>query len=151
MDFVSELWSSMAISGKTVVLLLAVLSIYSYAVMVERALALRWVRERSAELETDTTQGRDADFPGAGIVGPLQDWRDCPILAFRKSPTRPAKNPARGWLPSSHRRGSLGDDAVGIQRLHPRRSQGRRMLEGIAGWDTYFRAGIGAHANAQNP
>lgn len=64
MDLVSELWSSMAITGKTVVLLLAVLSIYSYAVMVERALALRWVRERSAafseELETDTTQGRDA-------------------------------------------------------------------------------------------
>lgn len=64
MDLVSELWSSMAITGKTVVLLLAVLSIYSYAVMVERALALRWVRERSAafseKLETDTTQGRDA-------------------------------------------------------------------------------------------
>jgi len=25
------------------------------------------------------------------------------------------------------------------------------MLEGIDGWDTYFRAGKGAGANAQNP
>jgi biopolymer transport protein ExbB/TolQ len=48
MELIAELWTSMAITGKTVVLLLALLSIYSYAVMVDRGLALRWTRQRSA-------------------------------------------------------------------------------------------------------
>ena len=48
MELVGELWSSMALTGKLVVLLLVALSIYSYAVMVERGLALRWTRQRSA-------------------------------------------------------------------------------------------------------
>jgi biopolymer transport protein ExbB/biopolymer transport protein TolQ len=49
----------MAITGKIVVTVLAVLSIYSYAVMVERSLALRWTRERSAAFSEnlDTEQG----------------------------------------------------------------------------------------------
>ena len=41
MDVISELWGSMAITGKVVVSVLAVMSIYSYAVMVDRFLALR--------------------------------------------------------------------------------------------------------------
>ena len=44
MDLVSELWTAMAITGKVVVVVLVALSIYSYAVMVERALALRWTQ-----------------------------------------------------------------------------------------------------------
>ena len=48
MELVSELWSSMAITGKTVVLVLIGLSIYSYAIIVDRGLALRWARQRSA-------------------------------------------------------------------------------------------------------
>ena len=49
MELVSELWSSMAITGKTVVLVLIGLSIYSYAIIVDRGLALRWARQRFAE------------------------------------------------------------------------------------------------------
>ena len=62
MDLVSELWTSMAITGKIVVTVLAALSIYSYAVMVERALALRWTRERSAAFSEnlDPEQGAES-------------------------------------------------------------------------------------------
>ena len=48
MELIGELWTSMAITGKVVVLVLVGLSIYSYAVMVDRSLALRWTRQRSA-------------------------------------------------------------------------------------------------------
>ena len=69
---------------------------------------------------------------------------------------RSRTSPPRSATPSVARLrpdGAGGDGAVGVQRLHPRRSQGdlRVMLEGIDGWDTYFRAGKGAGANAQNP
>lgn len=62
MDLVTELWTSMAITGKIVVTVLAVLSIYSYAVMVERTLALRWTRERSAAFfeNLDPEQGDES-------------------------------------------------------------------------------------------
>jgi biopolymer transport protein ExbB/TolQ len=65
MEVVSELWNAMAITGKTVVSVLAVLSIYSYAIMVDRFLALRWSQQRSAELaeqiEEATANGLDLD------------------------------------------------------------------------------------------
>ena len=48
MELIGELWTSMAITGKVVVVVLVGLSIYSYAVMVDRSLALRWTRQRSA-------------------------------------------------------------------------------------------------------
>jgi biopolymer transport protein ExbB len=48
MELIGELWTSMAITGKVVVLVLVGLSIYSYVVMVDRILALRWTRQRSA-------------------------------------------------------------------------------------------------------
>lgn len=48
MELISELWTSMAITGKVVVSVLGAMSIYSYAVMVERGLALRWTRQRSS-------------------------------------------------------------------------------------------------------
>jgi len=54
MEVISELWTAMAVSGKTVVVILAILSIYSYAVMIDRALALRWVRRRSEEFAAET-------------------------------------------------------------------------------------------------
>ena len=53
MELISELWNAMAFTGKTVVVVLAVLSIYSYAVMIDRALALRWARERSEALAAE--------------------------------------------------------------------------------------------------
>jgi len=53
MELIGELWTSMAITGKMVVLVLVVLSIYSYAVMVDRGLALRWTRQRSALFAED--------------------------------------------------------------------------------------------------
>ncbi len=53
MELISELWNAMAFTGKTVVVVLAVLSIYSYAVMIDRVLALRWARERSEALAAD--------------------------------------------------------------------------------------------------
>jgi biopolymer transport protein ExbB/TolQ len=57
MDLVSELWGSMAITGKTVVTVLICLSIYSYAVMVDRFLALRWTREHSARFAEEVEGG----------------------------------------------------------------------------------------------
>lgn len=54
MEVVTELWKAMAISGKAVVLLLVVLSIYSYGVMIDRGIVLRWVRRRSAEFAAHT-------------------------------------------------------------------------------------------------
>jgi biopolymer transport protein ExbB/biopolymer transport protein TolQ len=57
MEVVSELWNAMAFTGKTVVVILAVLSVYSYAVMVDRGLALRWARQRSARFAGDIEEG----------------------------------------------------------------------------------------------
>ena len=48
MELLGELWSSMAITGKVVVLVLGGLSVYSYGVMVDRGLALRWTRAHSS-------------------------------------------------------------------------------------------------------
>ena len=53
MELVSELWNAMAITGKLVVAILGALSVYSYAVMVDRGLALRWNQERSVALAQD--------------------------------------------------------------------------------------------------
>lgn len=69
MDLVSELWNSMAITGKTVVIILAGLSIYSYAVMVDRGLVLRWTRQRSAAFADEIEQGGLV----RGEVGVLQE------------------------------------------------------------------------------
>ncbi|NKB72373.1 MAG: flagellar motor protein MotA [Candidatus Latescibacteria bacterium] len=64
MELVGELWSSMAVTGKMVVLLLVALSIYSYAVMVERGLALRWTRQRSASF----AQGASESGLGVSVL-----------------------------------------------------------------------------------
>ena len=47
MDLIGDLWTSMAITGKTVVVVLAALSVYSYAIIVDRGLALRRTKQRS--------------------------------------------------------------------------------------------------------
>ena len=49
MELVSELWGSMAITGKMVVLILIALSIYSYVVMANRIMVLRTDGQRSGE------------------------------------------------------------------------------------------------------
>ena len=53
MELLGELWSSMAITGKGVVLVLAGLSIYSYGVMIDRGLALRWTRDDSSRFAAE--------------------------------------------------------------------------------------------------
>ena len=57
MELVGELWTSMAITGKVVVVVLVALPVYSYAVMVDRGLALRWTRQRSAGFAQDVEAG----------------------------------------------------------------------------------------------
>ncbi|MCY3736438.1 MAG: MotA/TolQ/ExbB proton channel family protein [Gemmatimonadaceae bacterium] len=61
MELLTQLWGSMAITGKVVVLVLFALSIYSYAVMVDRFLALRTDRQRSGafveEIEGESDAG----------------------------------------------------------------------------------------------
>ena len=47
----------MAFTGKAVVVILAGLSIYSYAVMVDRGLTLRWTRQRSAAFAREIEEG----------------------------------------------------------------------------------------------
>lgn len=66
MELVSELWGSMAITGKIVVLVLIALSIYSYAVMVDRILALRMNRQRSGAFADQIEGGNDPDQILAG-------------------------------------------------------------------------------------
>ena len=61
MELVGELWDSMAISGKLICLVLVALSIYSYAVMVDRIVALRWNRQRSGAFAEQVEGLRDAD------------------------------------------------------------------------------------------
>lgn len=61
MEMVSELWGSMAITGKMVVLILIALSIYSYVVMIDRILALRTNQQRSAALAEQIGGNMDAD------------------------------------------------------------------------------------------
>ncbi len=72
MELVSELWAEMALSGKTVCLLLAAFSIYSYAVMVDRFLALRWARQRSEALARRVEQA-DHDLPLESLQQVLAD------------------------------------------------------------------------------
>ncbi|HIG52378.1 MAG TPA: flagellar motor protein MotA [Candidatus Handelsmanbacteria bacterium] len=57
MELIGELWSSMAITGKSVVLILVGLSIYSYGVMVDRGLALRWTRAHSSRFAVAAAEG----------------------------------------------------------------------------------------------
>ena len=64
MNVVGELWSSMGLTGRVIVSVLALLSIYSYAVMVDRALALRWARARSAQFCSEVEK--------AGLTGDLE-------------------------------------------------------------------------------
>ena len=59
MELVSELWSSMAITGKTIVLILMALSIYSYVVMVDRIVTLRTNDQRSGEFAGKVEQIQD--------------------------------------------------------------------------------------------
>jgi biopolymer transport protein ExbB/biopolymer transport protein TolQ len=47
----------MAISGQAVVVVLVGLSVYSYAVMVDRSLALRWTQQRSARFAAEIEAG----------------------------------------------------------------------------------------------
>jgi len=62
MDVISGLWSSMAITGKIVVLVLVGMSIYSYAIMVDRGVALRRARRSSADFAADAEEGvQDVD------------------------------------------------------------------------------------------
>ncbi|MEW6754826.1 MAG: MotA/TolQ/ExbB proton channel family protein [Candidatus Latescibacterota bacterium] len=62
MDLVSEYWGQMALSGKAICSALVLLSIYSYAVMVDRGMALRWTRQRAAQFVAEVGGGgRDVD------------------------------------------------------------------------------------------
>ncbi|HJP31892.1 MAG TPA: MotA/TolQ/ExbB proton channel family protein [Candidatus Latescibacteria bacterium] len=60
MELVSELWGSMAITGKVVVLVLIALSIYSYVVMVDRFVALRTNGQGSSDLSDQLGSSTDA-------------------------------------------------------------------------------------------
>lgn len=53
---INEMWTSMAPTGKGIILLLGALSIYSIAVVVERLAALRWAA-RSSQAFADEAQG----------------------------------------------------------------------------------------------
>ena len=53
---IGEMWTSMAITGKTIIALLGMLSVYSLAVVVERFVALRW-STRSSRTFADEVEG----------------------------------------------------------------------------------------------
>jgi biopolymer transport protein ExbB/TolQ len=56
MDIISGSWSSMAITGKLVVTVLMGMSIYSYAIMVDRGVALYRARRHSADFAADAEE-----------------------------------------------------------------------------------------------
>lgn len=70
----SELWYSMAFTGKAVVVILAGLSIYSYAVMVDRGLTLRWTRQRSAVFAREIEEG-------GLMLGEVKAVQECALQA----------------------------------------------------------------------
>ena len=53
---IGEMWTSMAITGKAIIALLGLLSVYSLAVVVERFVALRW-STRSSRTFADEVEG----------------------------------------------------------------------------------------------
>lgn len=61
MELAGELWGEMAFSGKSICLILVALSVYSYAVVVDRIVALRWNRQRSGAFAEQVEGIRDAD------------------------------------------------------------------------------------------
>ena len=78
MDMVSELWGSMAITGKAVVLILAALSIYSYVVMVDRILALRKNQQRSGALAEQVDGSNDTEQIAAAARSAAEEG-DCSL------------------------------------------------------------------------
>jgi biopolymer transport protein ExbB/biopolymer transport protein TolQ len=69
MELLTQLWGSMAITGKVVVLVLFALSIYSYAVMVDRFLALRTDRQRSGAF----VEGIEGESEASHILGAARE------------------------------------------------------------------------------
>ena len=61
MDFIAGLWSSMAITGQTVVVVLIAMSIYSYAVMVDRGVELSRTRRRSADFAAEAGEAGEGN------------------------------------------------------------------------------------------
>ncbi|MBT3343314.1 MAG: flagellar motor protein MotA [Gemmatimonadetes bacterium] len=78
MEMVSELWGSMAITGKMVVLILAALSIYSYVVMVDRILVLRRNQQRSSAFAQQIEGSNDADQIAA-VARSAAEEGDCSL------------------------------------------------------------------------
>lgn len=75
MEVLSQLWGSLAITGKVVVLVLIALSIYSYAVMVDRFLALRMDRQRSGAFVDGIEGESDADQILGAARGAAEEGR----------------------------------------------------------------------------
>lgn len=59
---IGEMWTSMAITGKAIIALLGLLSVYSLAVVVERFVALRW-STRSSRTFADEVEGFTDPMP----------------------------------------------------------------------------------------
>ncbi len=65
-----EMWASMALTGKGIILLLGVLSVYSMAVVVERLAALRWSARNSRTFADETRDITDTDALHSRAVAP---------------------------------------------------------------------------------
>ena len=57
---IGEMWTSMAITGKAIIALLGLLSVYSMAVVVERFVALRWATRSSRAFVSEAAGITDA-------------------------------------------------------------------------------------------
>ena len=81
MDLIGDLWTSMAITGKTVVMVLAVLSIYSYAIVVDRGLALRKAKQQSNGF-AEAIEGRALSMePLLNEANVSEQQGSCPLAA----------------------------------------------------------------------
>lgn len=88
MDMVSELWGSMAITGKGVVVTLIALSIYSYVVMVDRIAALsadgKNTRDLADQLGSSTDAGQILNAARAAGEGGKNSLADVVVAGLQE-------------------------------------------------------------------
>jgi biopolymer transport protein ExbB len=77
---IGEMWTSMAPTGKAIIAILSVLSVYSMAVVVERLVALRWAA-RSSRAFADEVQGV-TDIGALRARATAPEYADFASLAF---------------------------------------------------------------------
>lgn len=81
MGELGQLWGSMAVTGKAIIALLGLLSVYSLAVVVERELAVRWSKARSRAFARQAVQPGHREAAALLALAEGADYRGFSSLA----------------------------------------------------------------------